>query len=252
MTEANDPFGLTRRGLLPAFALYAFAGEARAAKLVRRTGPGRWIDRQSEIARSLARGEITPLAWTREVERLAGEIDPAELMAAVRGARITVGDRFGNDPQKRTVRFVDATGAPRRLGYGAALFAFEPHNVITPHGHRHMVSAHLVVEGRLRVRNFDRLRDAPGAMIVRPTKDYVARVGEVSTMCGQRDNIHWFVPVGGRAATFDVVVSGLDAGRPDYEITAIDPLGGRQLVDGAVVAPVMDFGASSKKYTARH
>ena len=87
-------------------------------------------------------------------------------------------------------------------------------------------------------------------MVIRPTRDYVARVGQVSTMCSERDNIHWFVPQGGPATTFDIVISGLDAGQPDYEIKAIDPVGGRRLGDGTILAPIMGFAEASRRYTA--
>jgi hypothetical protein len=209
------------------------------------------VDRQDEIARALAAGEITPLHWMEEVEALAREVDVAELMALVNRSRATAaGVPFGNDPVKRLVRFLDSNGAPRRLNYAAALFSFAPHNVITPHGHRNMVSAHLVVEGAVRVRNFDRVSDEGDAIVIRPTRDFVARVGEVSTMSGQRDNIHWFVPQGGPAATFDVIISGLDRGQAPFEIQAVDPLGGRPLADGAVLAPIISFADSSRRYTA--
>jgi hypothetical protein len=172
-------------------------------------------------------------------------------MALVRRSRIVpAGAASHNDPQKRFVRFLDDAGEPRRLAYGAALFDFAPGNVITPHGHRHMVSAHLVTEGRLRVRNFDRLRDEDGGIVIRPTRDYVAGAGQVSTMCSERDNIHWFVPVGGPAATFDVIISGIDPGKPEYEILAVDPLRARPLPDGSLHAPVIGFEESSRRYTA--
>jgi hypothetical protein len=113
-----------------------------------------------------------------------------------------------------------------------------------------MVSAHMVVAGRFRVRNFDRLRDEENAMVIRPTRDYVARVGDVSTMCSARDNIHWFVPQGGPATTFDVVVSDLDPGQPSYDIKAIDPVRGRRLADGTIAAPIIGFDEASRRYTA--
>ncbi len=242
---------LGRRELIAAFAAVALVREARGA--VPRAGPAaRWIDGQQAIAEDLAAGRISGRQWTHEVERLASEVEVAELMAAVRGAQIVAaGPASGNDPHKRFVRFLDSAGQPRRLAYGAALFDFAPGNVITPHGHRHMVSAHLVVEGRLRVRNFDRLGDRDGAMLIRPTRDYVADLGQVSTMCAERDNVHWFVPVGGRAATFDVILSGLDQGAPDHVIQAVDPLRGRRLDDGSVLAPVISFEESSLFYTAQ-
>jgi len=252
----TDVLGLTRRGqlaaALPAFLVYALLGEARAAAPQGRLAPARWIDRQQEIAQALSKGEIRPLAWCLEVERLGREVDLGALMATVSRSRVTAAPKGShNDPAKRFVRFVDDSGEPRRLAYGAALFDFEPYNVITPHGHRHMVSAHMVVDGAFRIRNYDRVGDQEGAMIIRPTRDYVGRVGAVSTMCGERDNIHWFTPAGGkRATTFDVVLSGLDAGQPDYDIKAIDPYGGRRRPDGTIVAPIMSFEAAARRYTA--
>ncbi len=236
---------------LSAFALVALAREARAAAPSGGSGARRWIDAQQDIAQGLAQGRLTGRQWALGVERLAAEIDVAELMAAVERAQIrSAGAPFHNDPQKRFVRFLDEEGKPRRLAYGAALFDFAPQNVVTPHGHRHMVSAHLVVAGRFRVRNFDRLGDEPGAMRLRPTRDYLAGPGQVSTMCSERDNIHWFVPQGGPARTFDVLVSGLDPGRPDHVIEAVDPVRARRAGDGSLIAPIIDFESSSRLYTS--
>lgn len=237
---------------LSSFAAVALVREARAAGPRGSASVRRWLDGQQDIAASLAAGRISGRAWSAEVERLAREVDVAALMAVVNRSEIRrAGPPFGNDPQKRFVRFLDAEGRPRRLAYGAALFDFQPHNVVTPHGHRHMVSAHLVVAGRFRVRNFDRLGDQPGAIRLRPTRDYVARTGQVSTMCSERDNIHWFVPQGGAATTFDVVISGLDPGAPDHLIQAVDPLRARRRSDGTLLAPIIGFGEAAQRYTAR-
>lgn len=252
----SDELGLTRRahltGMFCAFVTVALAGEVAVARPRRRMAARDWIDRQDELAQALKRGQLSPRTWMDEVEGLAREIDVTELMADVNTARLSAASRPStNDPHKRSVRFIDATGEPRRLTYAAALFDFSPTHVITPHGHRHMVSAHLVVGGSLRIRNFDRLRDEQDAMVIRPTRDVVAPVGTLSAMSSERDNIHWFVPHGGPARTFDIVISGLDAGQPDYEIQAVDPLGGRRLADGSIVAPLMSFEASSARYDAR-
>ena len=236
---------------LSAFLLVALAREARGLAPAGAGGARRWIDGQQAIAEALAAGRISGLAWAREVERLAAEIDVAELIALIRGSRLEPAGRGGtNDPGKRFVRFLDEAGRVRRLAYGAALFDFAPANVITPHGHRHMVSAHLVVAGALRVRNFDRLGDAPGAMRLRQTRDYVARTGHVSTMCAERDNVHWFVPQSGPATTFDLVISGLETGAPDSVIEAVDPLRARRAPDGSLIVPIIGFAEASRLYTA--
>ena len=244
---------MTRRDglatILSSFAIYALVGEARAAS--QRGSIARWIDEQQTLASELASGRIDGTAWSAGVERLAGHVDLEELSAEIGRARVTAAGRgSANDPAKRQVRFLDERGEPKKLAYGVALFEFAPDNVITPHGHRHMVSAHMVLSGALRVRNFDRVGDEPGAMLIRPTRDYVARPGDVSTMCSQRDNIHWFVPEAGPATTFDVVISGLDDGAPDYDIKAIDPLRGERRAGGVIRAPIIGFDEAARRYTA--
>jgi hypothetical protein len=248
-------FGLDRRGFagagFAALTLALLGREVSAAAPQRRMPARDWIERQGELARALKSGKIAPLQWMAEAERLAGEIEVAELMAELDKAQITQQALpTTNDPRKSSIRFLDAEGAPRKLGYGAALFAFQPHNVITPHGHRHMVSSHLVVEGAFRVRNFDRLGDEGEAMLIRPTRDTIAVTGQLSAMTPERDNIHWFVPQDGPAMTFDVIISGIDPGEADYEIEAVDPLGGTMLADGTIRAPKIGFEAASDKYTA--
>ena len=247
--------GLSRRtvasgGLAALTSYLLLSGVAQAAPR-RPFAARRWIERQGELARTLKRGELKPAAWMREVESLASEIDIAQLMAELDKAQVTqLAQPTTNDPRKSTIRFLDASGNPRKLGFGSALFDFAPENVITPHGHRNMVSSHLVVEGNFRVRNFDRLRDEDGAMIIRPTRDYKAGVGKLSAMSSDRDNIHWFVPQGGGAKTFDVIISGIDEALPPYEIEAIDPLGGKLRSDGTIKAAKMSFEAASRKYTS--
>lgn len=251
-----DDLRLTRRemfsALFAAFATFALLREAEAARPQRRMPSRDWIDQQSELSLAFKRGEISPKKWMEEVKRLASEVDIPELMATVNISRITEHDLpVTNDPRKRDVRFIDVNGEPRRLGYVAALFSFNPTNVITPHAHEHMASAHMVVEGQFRVRNYDRVRDEQDAIVIRPTRDFIASVGSLSAMTSAQDNIHWFVPHGGPAKTFDVVVSGLDVGKPDYAIQAIDPYGGELLADGTIRAPIMTFENASKKYTAK-
>ena len=255
--EAASPqlLGITRRThlttILPGFLVYAMIAEVRAAVSDHGGRTERWIDRQNEIGTALMHGEIKPGQWAMAIESLAAEIDISELMATIARSKVSsAGDPTTNDPRKRFVQFLDDQGTPRKLSYGAALFDFEPQNVITPHGHKNMVSAHLVTRGQFRIRNFDRVRDEDGAMVVRPTLDYVAKAGDISTMCAERNNIHWFVPQGGPATTFDVVISNLDQTQQSYEIKAIDVVGGQKLSDDLIRAPMMSFEGASEKYTA--
>ncbi len=238
-------------GMIGAFSVYALVREARAAAgvLDGRLPARRWIDRQEELARGLHSGAVPEATWHAEVNRLAGEVDIGSLTAEMRRARvIEAGEPFMRDPVKRHIRFLDEDGQPRRLTYAAATFTFDPTNVITPHAHKHMASAHMVIDGRVRVRTFDRVAEEEGALVIRPTGDRVAEVGEAAAMTSAVDNVHWFTPRSERATTFDVIISDLDPGERSFLIQPVDPLGGTPAADGAIRAPLLGFAESMRLY----
>jgi hypothetical protein len=245
---------ISRRNLL-ASALTTFPVYAALTHLaglgVARADESPWLARQQELALSLARGEITPSAWQAEVERFSRDIDISQVIAALRDARQgKVGRALPSYPFKTAIRFLDEKGTPRRLRFASALFDFGANDVITPHAQRHMVSAHLIVRGAFRVRNFDRVGEVDGALLLRETGDRILETGAISTMSTERDNVHWFVPSGGPASTFDVIVSRLEPGEPAYVIEPVDPLGGTKLENGLIRAPVIGFEESARIYAS--
>jgi len=239
-------------GSFSAFCTYALLHEARAAVGTdSRLSPRRWLLRQDELARGLKNGTLTQIAWHDEVNALAREVDVSAIAAEIRRARlVSAGTPFGHDPRKRLVRFIGEDGQPARLSYGTALFDFGEGNVITPHAHKHMASAHMVIDGKVRIRTFDRVGDSENALLIRPTSDHTAEEGEAAAMTTARDNIHWFAPRSPRAMTFDVIVDGLDAGKERYVIQPVDPLGGTWLDSHTLRAPLLTFGESSRRYAS--
>ena len=93
--------------------------------------------------------------------------------------------------------------------------------------------------GALRARTYDRLGDEPGALLLRPAGDRRLERGQVSTIGRRRENVHWFVPLTSRAATFDVIVTGLEPTGPEYQVLAVDPLGAADLGEGTLRAPLL-------------
>ena len=211
-----------------------------------RSGPRTWIDQQQELADALATGQIAPLDWCREVETLSRQVDLAELLATARLAADDVAKPGGpNDPQKRVVHFSDVSGRQQRLSYNAALIAFQPGNVLTPRTRRSGVSAHLVLDGALRIRSYDKVRDDRNGMMIRPAGDVIVGVGKVSTMCAERRPVHWLVPKGGPATVLEVSIGG-----NAEEVMPLDPLGGKILKDGSILAPMIGQDAAALKYTS--
>jgi hypothetical protein len=239
-------------GALPGFAVFALLREAAATVVAGARAPaGRWIARQDDLARALARRKITQVEWHDQVNTLAREVDLGELGYEIRRARTRpAGDTFGHDPLKRFITFLDEDEKPLRLAYGAALFSFDKTSVITPHAHRHMASAHMVLDGKVRIRTFDRIADEDGAILILPTGDEVAEAGHAAAMTTDKDNVHWFVARTPHATTFDVIVDGLDPGQDRYVIQPLDPLAGEHLSDSTIRAPLLTFEESSKRYTA--
>ena len=189
---------------------------------------------------------LEPEQWRREVEALGREADVAQLIAE---ALPSPSSRpLPTHPSRRLLRWREPDGTQRRQRYAVALFEFERTSVITPHAHRGMLSAHLVARGALRVRTYDRVADEPDALVLRPAADRRLEVGEISTIGPARENVHWFVPLSARATTFDVLVDGLEPAGPRYGLQPVDPLGGTDLGDGTLRAPLLGFEESARRY----
>jgi len=232
---------LDRRGFLVALLAQTVASRkllgANASTQLRS-----WLDAHEHAAKQLHASPEQGDAWQRQVEELSSHVDLDELLAAIDFAKIEREFAFTQD---------GGTKHSLRLGtqlIGVAIFGLERGRSITPHGHRNMASAHLVIGGKLRARNFDRVHDEESHLILRPTVDATIGRGAVSTMSTQRNNIHWFTALTGRAFTLDVVVSDLKEGDKSYYIDLVDPAGGTKRGDGTIRAPRIDWKTSVRLY----
>lgn len=236
-------------GAFAAFALVEAVGSARALAPKPSLSARRWLEEQEAIAHSLRSARLRPADWQAAVERLGAAVDRQELLAQTDFGRLRASFDFKDGmPAKRVVRFPGE--AVPKFSYGLAFFGFRRGQVITPHGHRNMVSAHMAVAGGFRARTFDRLRDEDRALILRPATDGPLRIGETSTMSAERGNVHWFVAEADESATLDVIIDNLDPAAPDpYVIDLVDPLGGERLGDGMIRAPLIDWDHSVSRYT---
>jgi hypothetical protein len=242
-----------REFVTTAFCMYALLRETRAAIPVSSSIPAsRWVGRQDELARGLASGTISQSEWHSAVNALAKEVDVNDLSRDIRrAATLSTRTPLGHEPQRRFIAFRDEQGASVRLAYGVALFEFDANSLIAPHAHKHMASAHMVIDGKVRVRTFDRIHDEEGALIIRPSGDEISEAGHAAAMTPEKDNVHWFASRSDHAMTLDVIVEGLDRGQKSYEVQPVDPLRSTVLSDGTIRAPLLSFEQSAQMYTAR-
>lgn len=206
----------------------------------------RWVDRVDQISAAL-RGETVGIAdWREGVAEILDQASLKDVMRDIDFSRLAGRAGFA-DLGVATAR-IDFGPETRCLAFIGKIFAIGKGRSIIPHGHANMVSAHLPLSGRLRLRQYDQLERQDDALTVRQTEDRTIGPGDLSSIGDPHDNVHWFIAEE-PSYTFDVIVTGLDrkADRP-HEIFNIDIEEARPLSDGRLRAPILPVAAALKKY----
>ncbi len=197
-----------------------------------------WLVEVETLGRDLHGGRLTPLQWQDRAENLFARLDLKELLRLIDFDRLEKTIDLPEDHAAvQAVRFPGIEALPDGVSFGSKVFALKQGRAIVPHGHRNMVSGHVILKGLLHVRHYDRLEDQPKHLLLRPTLDRLSGPGTMTTTSSERDNVHWFVAATGPAFTFDVIVDNLDPalGFP-WRMDFLDPLGGETAGDGRIRA----------------
>ncbi|HZF48592.1 MAG TPA: hypothetical protein VE093_08090 [Polyangiaceae bacterium] len=230
---------LSRRSILGAalgFGMASLASAALASRALARTGKSAAEElarRAHEPSIALAEGKITQVAWQDAMAAIARDVPVEELAAALdldaliakapsveRGASV-VPMKLSPSPAF-TPRFV------------TKLFVFKQGRANPPHAHDNMVSMHHVLRGRFRVRHFERVRDEPGGLVLRPTIDRKLGPGEATSISDARDNVHWHLAETD-GVLLDVLCAGLDQAR-ETNTHLVDPVKAARLGGGLLRA----------------
>lgn len=191
------------------------------------------LDRPTSALRG---GVLTDADWRVALDEILGEIELADLLAALDFE--VLAERTGYAERgvaTAPVIMLDEQG--RRLSFYPKMFAVGEGRAIVPHGHENMVSAHLTLSGRFRLRQYDRLDVEEDAMLIRPNVDMQIGPGDLSSISETTDNVHWFIAEQA-AHTLDVVVLGLDPeASPSFDIYNLDIRGAETLENGVLRAP---------------
>ncbi len=212
-----------------------------------------WVRQVDIHCRDLSRGSLRPALWQGHIEALLSRVRMADLLQAIDFDRLEKGLRYPDlGVDTGLVRFPGFDPHPRGLSFHCKVFGMEEDRAIIPHGHRNMVSAHLVLGGRFHLRQFDRLGDEEGALIVAPTVDEQIGPGHASSISDERNNIHWLVARGGRAHTLDVIVLGLEREEGSYAIENLDPERAERLPGGRLRMPTLSVADGLRRYGKDH
>jgi hypothetical protein len=208
-----------------------------------------WLQNLHGRCADLRRRAIPAPVWQAEVAALLEHVPLEDLLHLIDFEQMVKRATLPDD--RATTRdpvFPPLDGVPERPSYIRRVFMLAKNRAIVPHGHQNMASGHLVIHGSLRVRHFERLRDEPTHLILRPTIDRESQPGSATTVSDEKDNVHWLVATSQVAATFDVIMPGLHSDRPTRFMDFVDPREGEPLGDGTIRAPRLTPGEVFERY----
>lgn len=92
------------------------------------------------------------------------------------------------------------------------------HN-IPPHAHDCMGSASIVLSGKVRIRNYERIENTDNGMIIKPIADQIQTAGQWSSISDSASNIHWFNTIASNVFLLNINVEGIGGkARPGIRI----------------------------------
>ena len=131
-------------------------------------------------------------------------------------------------------------GLLRHLGIRSDVLILRAGERIPPHGHRRVVSGFYVLEGRVAIRHYNRVGQAPDGLLVRKALDTVLGPAGFTTNSEGHHDIHWLQGIADKSFLFRVTVVDTpspvrDAGPSDSRLY-IDPTGEPD-ASGIIAAP---------------
>jgi hypothetical protein len=209
----------------------------------------RWLRDLNGRCADLRAASVPPTVWQQETVRLFEHVPLADLLRAIDFEQLVRRTALPDDRATTTDPVFPAVeGVPARPSYVRRVFLLARDRAIVPHGHRNMVSCHLVIHGSLHVRHYERVRDEPDHLLLRPSIDRESPPGMATSVSDQKDNVHWLVATSPVAATFDVIVPGLDPARPTEFQDFVDPRRAVALGDGTLRAPRLSSREVFERY----
>jgi hypothetical protein len=211
----------------------------------------KWLKDIHQLCGDLRSNRITQPVWQQKIEELFARIELSEVL---RFTDIEQLEKQIKIPEYglsvAPIKFPKMDWLPEERGWGIQIFALDKGCAIIPHGHHNMVSMHMILKGKMHVRHYDRVKEEPNSVLIRPTIDKMSTIGDATTISDDKDNIHWLKNIGGdKAFTLDVVVAGLNPSL-DYSFKQyyVDPLGGQKTGDGLIRARQIDYTEAERLY----
>ncbi|HXJ34299.1 MAG TPA: hypothetical protein VMS22_09720 [Candidatus Eisenbacteria bacterium] len=213
------------------------------------SGIDAWLSRVQRLSAGVKQGAITSRVWRRRLQRVTGRVPLADVLRATHFDSVVKSvDLFEGDEPQEHLSLVPSPGL-EGFAFSAIVSHIRQGYAVVPHGHHNMVSMHLILQGSVHLRQYDRLHDEPMHLVLRPTVDRLCSPGDTSAISADRGNVHWFR---GLTDSFALIIAAYDldpmaeaAGR-DY----VDPLAGEEQPGGSIRVPRVTEGEARRRYLA--
>lgn len=228
-------------------ALVGMGGTAHAFQGSAGAEIARQITRIDALTGALRGQVITVDDWRAGLEELVARIPVQDVMTAINFDTLAAKAGFAALGVS-TLRVDFGGGIPQPVHCIAKVFGVDTGRSIIPHGHGNMVSAHLPLTGRFRLRQYDQIARDDAALTVRPSVDRRIEAGDLSSIGEDADNVHWFIAEE-PSHTFDMIVTGLNtAQNPAHEIFNLDMESATAAGDGLLRVPRLSVEKALRKY----
>ncbi len=206
-----------------------------------------WASQLNQYCMDLKKESITVTEWQLRVKSLFDRIELKELLKFIDFENLQKGFEYPDlGVNTKPIKFPKLTGLPEKTVFIKKLFGMKKERAIIPHGHSNMSSAHLILQGEMHLRHYEKVRQEENSLIIKPTIDKIAKIGENSSISDEKDNVHWFIANTNTAFTFDVIM--LDLNNKPYDIHNLDIFKKQDLSDGTIRVPMLDVETALKKY----
>lgn len=236
--------------LAGASALLLLVGQPAAAEAFAGSAAAKFKDllkRSDELTGLLRAEALTDAEWRAGLDDLFRQLPLDDLLSAIEFERLRTETGYA-EKGVSTARLRGNDGSVRTLNFFSKVFAIDTGRAIIPHGHANMVSAHMILGGRMRLRQYDQLERGYRDMLVRPSIDRVAGAGELSSIGVAQENVHWFLAET-PSHTLDFIVTGLEPdAEPSYDIFNLDMDAARADHAGNLRVPILDVETALHKY----
>ncbi len=226
-----------------------FAAEAIGKKIKPITD--HWAIQLNEFCADLRQDSISPSQWQEKIQELYNQVELQEIVKFINFQNLIKGIDFPDlGVNTKVVQFPKLGGLPDKTAFVKKIFGMKEGRAIIPHGHSNMASSHLILKGEMHLRHYEKIQKDGDSLIIKPTVDRIAKLGESSSISDEMDNVHWFIANTATAFTFDVIM--LDLNQKPYDIHNLDIYESEDLKNGTLKVPILDVETALIKYGKQH